>query len=547
MGKNLNVVQYDVEIWDWRKDTNGGKGTYVADISSIITDGLNFSWTLNDVENLDFSVDLIQFEKKCAAMGKKPYEILIPYAHDIRLRRNGEYILGCQIVETNIDIPNDANATIQVRCTGFLNLFKDRYVTLPISSDGSYTNKTTPAYIAKELIRLSQVFPGPQGIVKNPTGDIDRDNWLTPTGILTSDVSGAFNGQGYIRVTSPTTGWISAGTRLYVPKGSSVRVSLYAKGQPGATFHFIQRQYVNDDSSTSQYGGFSYVKVNGVGSYAPSSQYVTSAHPQVQLSTAWQKYEFTITTQWDTTYLLIEENRTINSSAYDLCVDDVFATYESEDGIRDLNVQVGYYNSASRTAISRAYELENVKDALIELSEIDTAPIEFYFTPDRTFNVGYNGYVGTNRPEIDLSYPGNIESLTITRSASGLYNSVLNIGSGIGNERIEAQAIDRTSALEYGLRETVKTNNNASEYKTLLEEAQGTLADINRPTDLPKVVIRDGSINPGNLKIGDRLYILINNGDEYLSSINRYYRVVEYQVSIDLENVETVTLTVEAW
>ena len=88
--RELQVVSYDIEIWDWKTNT------YVADISAIVNSDLDIEWVLNDVETVTFSVDLIQFEKKCKAMGVTPAEVLTPYVHDIRIRRNGEYIVGAQ-------------------------------------------------------------------------------------------------------------------------------------------------------------------------------------------------------------------------------------------------------------------------------------------------------------------------------------------------------------------------------------------------------------------------------------------------------------------
>lgn len=563
--RRLNVVQYDVEIWQWN---TGYGGTYIADISNIITDGLNFSWTLNNTETLDFSIDLVQFEKKCKQMGVTPAQILTPYVHDIRLRRNGEYILGCQVVETNIDIPNNNNVTIQVRCTGFLNLFKDRYLTIPLycAKSSAYANNTlpdansvnhllatpytTPSYVAGKLVELAQTYPSPVGIVKNPTGDIDRDGWLAPNGWIEGDSYWPHSGQGHIRGNRSGTGWITLATRLYVPINTPVHVSVWVRGQANQTVQFVQRNYVNEVPDT-QANGFGYVSVyNTSGSFV---QYTSNTTTTTQ--TEYQRYEFDVTTQWDTTYLLIEQNRTSGDA---LWVDDLYVSYTGESGRRNFYVTPYYqaeYGSISgssitlpsHTILKRNYQLQNIKDALLELTEIDDDPIEFYFTPERAMNIGYKGFVGQNNLDLQICYPGNIESMTIARSASGLYNSILNIGSGIGNERIEAQAINRTSMITYGCRESVMTNNNASEYVRLEEEANGKLQDVKDPTNLPKVVIRDGSVNPGNLKIGDRINIYINNGDEYLSTITGTYRVVEYQVSTDLENMETVTLTVEKW
>ena len=567
--RTLKVPEYTVEIWRWG---TGYGGQYVADISNIITDGLAINWRLNDVETLDFSIDLVQFEKKCKLMGVTPAEVLTPYVHDVRVRRNGEYILGCQVVETNLDIPNDANTTIQVRCTGFLNLFKDRYLTVPLWCDKStmdpsyaYRNSipyTTPAYVAGQLVELSQTSPAPVGIVKNPTCDIDRDGWLAPDGWIEESSSWPYWGNGHLRVSRNGTGWVSGGTRLYVPAGTTLNVTVWLRGQPNTPLCITQRQYINSPPSTRG-KGFGYVWVynrNGsyVGYYDNDEPGYSSnpSRPQVTTTDDYRRYEFTMTTQWDTTYLVFGQNRT--NAGYAVWIDELRVSYATEDGRRSFYVSADYpvdYSSTRKTVLKRNYALQNVKDALMELTEIDEDPIEFYFDPDRSMHIGYASsastnyvpFVGQNKYDLQICYPGNVESMTITRSASNLYNSLQNIGSGIGNERIEAQALDTNSIITYGCREAVTTSNNASEYSRLYEEAAGALELVKTPTNLPKIVIRDGSVNPNNLKIGDRIHLYINNGDEYLGSVTGAYRVVEYRVEVDLENVETVTLTLEKW
>lgn len=543
MDRELKIPQYDIELWEWKTNTNGNIGTYVADISNIITDGISIQWKLNDVESLDFSIDLIQFENRCRAMGQDPQEVLTPYVHDVRVRRNGEYILGCQIVEANINISNNTNATIQIRCTGFLNLFKDRYITYPFRSNNSqspayYNDQSTPALTAQRMINLTQAYPSPEGLIKNPTGDIDRDGWFATNGVI--DTSYAFrphNGSGHIRVTNPSNNWLTCGTRLYIPQDSVVQVGLWAySSTAGQRLYLAQRQYINDSTNENQ--GIGLINGGYVPYYAPNS------NVGAPLNTTYSYYSFQFTAAYDNPYLVLQ---TYGAPSYgEMGIDDVFASYVSEANARSFNVTSGYVDTSTLPLkLSQNYQMQNIKDALIELSEIDDNPIEFKFGADRKYYIGYKDYIGDTKPDIILTYPGNIESMTIARSASSLANSVLTIGSGIGDERVQAIALDQASMNSYGLRESVSTNNNASEYLSIAQQAQGRLRDVKDPSNLPKVVVRDGSINPGNVQIGDRIYITVNNNDPYLNTINNLYRIMQYDLNVDLENVETVTLTVE--
>ena len=134
--------------------------------------------------------------------------------------------------------------------------------------------------------------------------------------------------------------------------------------------------------------------------------------------------------------------------------------------------------------------------------------------------------------------------MSITRSAANLANKIINIGSGIGDERIEVVTANTISRQNYGTRESVITRNNVQLEDTLLEHGIGDLWDRKDPTDLPKVTIRDGSINPSNIETGDVVYVKVE-GDEYLGTINGVYKIVQIQVSVDLEHMETVNLTLE--
>jgi hypothetical protein len=105
---------------------------------------------LNDVEEVNFSLDLIKFEEMCAKIQVVPRTILEPYRTEVRIRRNKQYIVGAQVVRVDVNLNNESSNTLQVKCTGYLNLFKDRYITAA-DFPGKYIGKTY-AQIARNLI-----------------------------------------------------------------------------------------------------------------------------------------------------------------------------------------------------------------------------------------------------------------------------------------------------------------------------------------------------------------------------------------------------------
>lgn len=91
--------------------------------------------------------------------------MLAPYQTDIKLKRNGVYMFGTQVVGLEFNFQsNDSGVnpstgsynnsttlseTVTVICTGYLDLFADRYITQ------TYSN-ADPAYIASNLLTLAQ-------------------------------------------------------------------------------------------------------------------------------------------------------------------------------------------------------------------------------------------------------------------------------------------------------------------------------------------------------------------------------------------------------
>lgn len=502
--RELEIVEYTVEIWDWKT------GKYVADISNILSSELQIEWVLNDVETVTFDIDLVQFEKRCKMMGVKPAEVLTPYVHDVRIRRNGEYILGCQVVETNFSINENSPAQIGVKCTGFLNLLKDRYIT---ESWSGYSY----AEIAQKLVRGAQ---RPENLTKNPTVDVDSSYWLCPSGSMTRTVTSSYvhAGEGAIRVTG-NVAWIGAGTPMSVKSGDKVYFDVWVKGTNGKTIYFRERELISVSGSQVELGS---IVANG----------------------NWQHFTTTSTVAYDDSYFYIETNYG-STSSHALCIDDCRVNIEDdvELSLCDLKIAEGVNTATSQSKNrQRAYSLQNVKDALVELTSLESDNFDFSFRADRTFDVFERK--GSDKVEIEAVYPGNVSSLKINRSASNLANKITSIGSGIGDERLQVINSNTISRKMYGTREKVVTSNNVSLEDTLRREGIGLLWDSKDPTDLPTVTINDGSINPANVEVGDSILVRVE-GDEYLNTINGLYRIMQMSVSVDQDMMENVSLVLQ--
>lgn len=136
------MAKYVIECW-----TSGGQR--LADISRFAKNR-KFTMQRNEAETLTFDVDVVAFEAHCKNKlgGINPGTLIRPYATDVKIKRNNTYLFGAQVVSVDFAFGTDSY-TASITCTGYLNLFNDRYVT------ATYTQveRTT---IATNIITLTQ-------------------------------------------------------------------------------------------------------------------------------------------------------------------------------------------------------------------------------------------------------------------------------------------------------------------------------------------------------------------------------------------------------
>ncbi len=102
-------------------------GVSLADIS-MLTYERSFTLTRNKEEHLSFKIKLSQLEKYAASINLHPRVLINSYQTDIKVKRNGKYLFGSQVVSTPFS-DDEEDGVITVNCRGYLDLFKDRYIT----------------------------------------------------------------------------------------------------------------------------------------------------------------------------------------------------------------------------------------------------------------------------------------------------------------------------------------------------------------------------------------------------------------------------------
>lgn len=339
--------KYTFELWSIA-------GVKVADISALAK---NRKYTLerNAAETLEFTLDLDAFEAFCASINTPPRNVLAPYQTDVKVRRNGTYLFGTQVIDCPVEL-GENTATITVKCTGYLNLFKDRYVTK------TYT-ATDAAAIARDLIMETQLQPN---------------------------------------------------------------------GSVGVTLDAVQ--------------------------------YNTGV-------------------------------------------------------LRD-----------------RTYTRDNVKDKALALTNLIDGNFDIAISWDKKLRTYEN--IGNLRADLEFTYPGNIKSVQLERTGTSIFNKIIGVGSGFGEDQITSIVNDVPSQAAYYLRERIEQFNSVVEQTTLDQNTVGKLEVYKEVLEIPKITVTGAELDLDYVGIGDRIPVVIG-GHAFVDNVFGLYRVEKMAVTIDDQDFES--------
>jgi hypothetical protein len=206
---------------------------------------------------------------------------------------------------------------------------------------------------------------------------------------------------------------------------------------------------------------------------------------------------------------------------------------------RDFGVTTGAM--ATVGPHDRTYDRTNIKDALQNLTKVQTSPFDFDFSHDKVFTT--YAQIGSVRPDIIFEYPGNIKDFSIPLDATELANSIIVLGSGFGTDAaLSVTTDDLGSQANYKVREKVVMENSITESDTLTEHGNIELAKWSTPNEVPQIEV-DGNMAPYITDYGIGDYVIVRfTGHRWLEHINTYYRVEKYTLTIDESDNESVSL-----
>lgn len=496
----LNTPEYIVELWDIN-------GVYIMDISDIIASSLRITMEVNATEDIQLLIDLVQFEQRCAAIGANPRSVLEPYRTDIRIRRNGTYLCGGQVVQTNINFNQQENNRIEINCTGYLNYFKDRFMT-------AYYRNMTYAQIARQLIIDSQSVPN---LISNSQFYEDVGGWSPAnSGYVSWDQVEGHDAAGSLYSANSLGGVAEAGARASIGflAGVSYQATFWLKTTVASGNIFVTTE-------------------TGI------KQGITPV-----TNTNWNQYTISWTQGTASNYFDIKSDAGTTVNFY---LDDVRVISSLDlPAYFDFGITMGVDTASplQQDDRERTYDIQNVKQNIQNVTKLDEDNFDFEFTAEKVFNT--YARLGTDRPDFELVYPQNITSIQVERDASTLANRIIGLGSGIGKERLETIATSYTSATAFRIRERTETFNGVKEQSTLDANTLGVLNDYQDIYEIPNITVEANNLDLDDIHLGDAINIRVD-GSTFVTSINGMYRIMKMSIDINMNHDEKINLDMVRW
>lgn len=133
----------------WHIELCSNSGVLLADLSGRAKNR-RIVQSRNEAEEITWQVSLDELERYAALSHVHPNTLLVPGSTEVRIRRGQSYICGGQIVYRDPYI-TAASQDMQIRATGFLNMFADRF-----TAEERIFTATAAGTIASTLITETQ-------------------------------------------------------------------------------------------------------------------------------------------------------------------------------------------------------------------------------------------------------------------------------------------------------------------------------------------------------------------------------------------------------
>lgn len=220
---------------------------------------------------------------------------------------------------------------------------------------------------------------------------------------------------------------------------------------------------------------------------------------------------------------------------------DAIDETQSGDATNDFGVTAGPQQYTTAVSRDREYVDQNVRDLLVNLTNLVDGNFDFRFNYDRTYEIFEQ--IGSNRPGNKFTYPYNISSASVPRTALNLFNYIIGLGSGFGEEALRSIQADNDSRLNYKTRQKIVTFNSISIQETLDDNTSAYLQRVKDILMLPSIKTSGEFCDLSVIGVGDRVPVEVQ-GHAALP-LNETYRIEQIDCSLDENDAEDISLTID--
>lgn len=210
----------------------------------------------------------------------------------------------------------------------------------------------------------------------------------------------------------------------------------------------------------------------------------------------------------------------------------------------------GYYVTGAKRDREYGYYSSSTKLNMQRLTNLESGNFDFRILHDKT--VMTYPSVGSPRSDFRLvfdrtNYRSSIKRARLNRSANGLFNQVIGLGSGFGADTgLNASfANDIESQQEFGLRQLPVQFNEVSNLDTLDENTQARLQRVKHLLRLPQFTLTGNDLPATPIDVGDLIPVQMT-GRRLIEDMSGDHRVERTETQLD-ENgfVSAMTLYFE--
>lgn len=564
---DIGTPDYRILVYLWDRDyvnpDTGEKGEsrFIVDISSLAISNIRITKERNLPDTLDVTIEYTQFKKKLAEEGSMAKNVLMPWLTEIKIQRNFKTIFTGSLYSMSLNLSSVGREELTLKCMDWGQKLDKRLVSV------GFRNMSYPQ-IAQALINEAQ---HELNWIENYAFEYSDNETYFSEWVYNNnpdpDNKPARADDYYWGVSSKVGVKLNANDKIITP----LQIATRAIQQDDLSYILDAYNYHNDEQiqftfdyycaesttitltfCTGEWGNLTQIDTTTMTVPASVDRWTTS-----------QTHTFTLPSAY-LTYVQVSTNKAIAVSEFQLYrtpVDGDEYDLDIRQGIIDPtyidNHGEQHTYTFDQTRV-RHYHLQNVKDALYNLTKLESDQFEFEFTEDKVFNCYKYRGCPVSDPAMIATYPGIIQDLSVDRDIDSIINT--NYAHADETLKLQVQADgggtdtkDYTRRWKYAIKDIKSTSrfgsmSDISSYDGVNSRdniRDKTISDLKSYADIqnvPSISVDSNIYNPDNLHLGDAVGVKVLE-DEIFFYINDVYRVYSLEINVSRDTVESMSVT----